>query len=108
MSRVSQDYVTSLPDIYREVLSAFPALEPSRKAGYGLAYQTLYEHLQDRHTLGEIIEACRQMQEGAAVEIKNKLFVHPTSLGEEIIAELTGKRAREPHVPPFPKPADGH
>jgi hypothetical protein len=108
MSRVSHDYVTSLPDIYREVLSAFPALEPSRKTGYGLAYQTIYEHLQDSRTLGEIIEACRQMQEGGAVEVKNQLFVHPTPLGEEIIAELTGQRAREPHVPPFPKPAGGH
>ena len=34
-------YAESLPPIYREILGAFPRLEPSRKQGYGLAFQTL-------------------------------------------------------------------
>src|ERR1043166_6857208 len=37
-------YAKSLPDIYRDILAAFPAIEPGRNAGYGLAFQTLAMH----------------------------------------------------------------
>src|SRR5439155_25538757 len=32
-------YAQSLPKIYREILAAFPRIEPNRKTGYGLAFQ---------------------------------------------------------------------
>lgn len=103
---ITPEYVEKLPPIYRDILAAFPAMEPTRKAGYGLAYQTLYERLRPHgHSLGEIILACKQMAEGGAVQIKNNIFVHPTPMGEEIIAALTGKEAAAPlTVPEFPVP----
>jgi hypothetical protein len=104
MSAVTQEYLQSLDVIYRDILGAFPKLEPGRKAGYGLAYQTLYEGLQQRYPLGLIIEACREMEKGGAVTIKNGFFVHPTELGEEIIASITGVRPAEQHVRPFSPP----
>ena len=54
-------YVATLPDIYREILAAFPRLEPNRKPRYGLAYQSIWADFQQRHlgiSLGELMAAC--------------------------------------------------
>jgi hypothetical protein len=59
MSDVTQKYANDLPPIYRDVLALFPEVEPARKAGWGLAYQTLAAHLSDKYSLGEIMQACR-------------------------------------------------
>ena len=104
MSTVTQEYVDSLPEIYRDILAAFPQLEPYRNAGDGLAYQTLYEGLQRKHSLGAIIQACEQMAKGNAVVMRAGIFVCPTEVGEEIIAALTGKKPSERRVPDFPTP----
>jgi hypothetical protein len=104
MGVVTQEYVQSLQPVYRDILAAFPALEPGRHAGFGLAYPTLYEALQDKYPMGEIVEACQNMAKGGAVEIRDNFFVYPTSLGEEIIAEITGRKATERRVPPFAPP----
>jgi len=100
---VTQEYVDNLPSIYRDILAEFPALEPSRKIGYGLAFQTLFEALKDKKwSFGQIMQACEKMELGGAVTIKNRIFVHPTTIGEEIIAELTGKHAVPESVDDFP------
>ncbi len=119
MSVVTKDYVESLPAIYRDILAAFPEVEPARNAGEGLAYQTLFaklreqgekgeslrEMMKSQWSIGEVVEACQKMQQGGAVEIKQGIFVCPTPLGEEMITLLTGTKPREPHVPDFPHPA---
>ncbi len=104
MGVVTQQYVQGLPAIYRDILAQFPMVEPARKAGWGLAYQTLAARLSGNYSLGEIMQASEKMAGGGAVEIKNRMFVHPTPLGEDIIALLTGKKAGEEHVPEFPSP----
>jgi hypothetical protein len=104
MSVVTEEYLKTVPSIYRDILAAFPKLEPSRKAGYGLAYQTLYETLRDRYSMGEIVEACEQMEQAEVVEIKDRFFVHPTEVGEQIIEGLTGHRAEKRRLPAFPLP----
>jgi hypothetical protein len=104
MPAVTQDYINSLDPIYRDILAAFPRLEPGRKAGYGLAYGTLFEGLQSRYSLGLIAEACQEMEKGGAVTIKNGFFVHPTALGEEIIAATTGVKPAEESIRPFSPP----
>jgi hypothetical protein len=102
---VTADYVKSLPDIYRDLLAAFPRFDPTRKVGYGLSLQSLYSALDGRYTLREIRLACESMARGGAVEIKNEIFVHPTPLGEELIAAVTRGAVPPPAVPPF-KPPD--
>jgi hypothetical protein len=102
---ITADYVKSLPDIYRDILAAFPRFDPTRKVGYGLAYQSLYSALNGKYSLGEIRLACENMAAGGAVEIKNEIFVNPTPLGEELIAAITGGTVPPPAVPPF-KPPD--
>ena len=124
MAAITKEYVDNLPQIYKDILAAFPEIDPARNAGEGLAYQTLFEQLrqspEEEHladyidaarkrawSLREVIEACRNMEQGGAVRIDHEIFICPTPMGEEIIALLTGKKAAEHHVDPFPTPAEG-
>ena len=99
-------YARSLPPIYRDILSAFPTIEPGRKAGYGLAFQTLAMHFANTgrsHGLGEVQEACKRLAESGFIEIKNGIFAHPTELGERLIAAASDKpRASNSGIPQLP------
>ena|SRR5215469_6327556 len=102
---VSVQYAKSLPKIYREILAAFPQFEPTRKAGYGLSFQSLYSALDGRYNLSEIKEACEQMARAGVMEIKHTIFAAPTPKGEELIVAITqGDPAPKSTVPPFPAP----
>src|SRR5260370_30552827 len=87
---VTDDYVKGLPEIYRDILAAFPRFDATRRVGYGLSYQSLYSALNGKYSLGEIRLACGRMAEGGAPEINNEIFAHPTPLGEEVIAAGPG------------------
>ena len=63
---VSEEYVKSLPEIYRDILAAFPQFDRTRKAGYGLSYQSLYSALNGKYSPGEIQLACESMAKGGA------------------------------------------
>ena len=98
-----ESYANSLPPIYREILAAFPRLDPSRKQGYGLAFQTLEVGLEG-FSLGDIILACKQLANRDIVKIKHEIFMHPTQLGERLIGILTGRSApRASQVPTLPE-----
>ena len=101
------EYVDRLPKLYREVLAAFPHIEPNRRKGYGLAFQSLMADFEERqvgYSLGEIILGCEELQKYGLVEIKHRIFVHPTARGEELISALTGHQAVAPHIDPLPPP----
>ncbi|MEX0867295.1 MAG: hypothetical protein WD030_08045 [Pirellulales bacterium] len=104
MSTVTQEYVAGLPDIYRDIFLAYSSLDPSRRHGQGLAFQSLYAELDGKYGLGEIQSACEQMAAGGAVEIRNRIFAHPTELGEQIIEQLAGREAPRGSIPPFVPP----
>jgi hypothetical protein len=99
-------YAKNLPPIYHDIMAAFLEIEPGRKAGYGLAFQTIAMHFANTkrgHGLEEVREACKQLAGSGFVEIKNDIFVHPTDLGEQLIAVVTGKpRASKFTVPQLP------
>ena len=102
-----KSYAESLPPIYREILAAFPRIEPARKQGFGLAFQTLSTDFESRHTgftLGEIIQACQALEQQHIVEIKHRIFAYPTQLGERLIGVLTGQHTPEVLVPELPSP----
>jgi hypothetical protein len=99
---VTDEYVNSLPAIYRDILAAYPQFDATRKAGFGLSYQSLYSALDGKYSPGEIQMACERMADGGVMEIKHEIFANPTPLGEELIAAITGKTLAEPAVPPFP------
>lgn len=88
------EYAKKLPLIYRDIMTAFPAVEPGRKAGYGLAFQTLTVHFintRREYSFGDAQEACNRLAAEGFLEIKHEIFAHPTPLGEELIATLTEK-----------------
>jgi hypothetical protein len=99
-------YAKGLPPIYRDILAAYPEIEPGRKAGYGLAFQTVAMHFANTrrpYGLGDVQEACRQLAAGGFFEIKNEIFAHPTDLGERLIAAVSGApRAPTTGVPQLP------
>ncbi len=98
---ITAEYVDHLPVIYRDILRAFWMFNPLRRPGYGVAFQTLYSVLSDKdYTLGEIHEACVQMQKGGVLEIRNDIFAHPTPAGDELIEFVN--RDRPSVVPEFP------
>jgi hypothetical protein len=101
---ISPEYVNSLPEIYRDILAAFPRFDPTRKAGYGLSYPSLYSALDGKYNLGQIRVACERMAEDGVMEIKNEIFADPTPLGEELIAAITGGHVPPPDVPAFIPP----
>jgi hypothetical protein len=99
-------YADHLPPIYRDILAAFPSIEPGRKAGYGLAFQTLAMHFvnEDRkYAFAEVQEACHRLAERGFFEIRNGIFAHPTDLGERLIATVTDRPpAAHSGVPQLP------
>jgi hypothetical protein len=101
---IDVEYVKSLPEIYGEILAAFPLFDPTWKAGYGLSYPSLYSALNGKYKLAEIRLACERMAEGGVLEIKNEILAHPTRLGEELIAAVTNGQVALPGVPAFVSP----
>lgn len=101
-----KEYAKKLPPIYRDIVAAFPRIEPGRKAGYGLALQTLAMHFANTgggHGLEEVREACLRLADSGFIEIKNGIFAHPTDLGEQLIAAVTERpRASSLSVPNLP------
>jgi hypothetical protein len=102
---ITSEYLDTLQQIYKDVLSAFHEFDPTRQDGDGLAFQSLYSVLAEKYTLGEIRTACLELEKGGAVQIKHEIFAHPTELGEELIEAITGKKPVT--LPPFvPPPRD--
>ena len=64
MSVVTKDYVDSLPEIYQDILAAFPEIEPARNAGEGLAYQTLFAKLREQGEKGESLPGDGEVDSG--------------------------------------------
>jgi hypothetical protein len=101
-----KEYAENLPRIYHDIMTAFPEIDPGRKAGYGLAFQTLAAHFTNNrrgYGLGEVVEACTHLANSGFLEVKNLIFAHPTDLGEQLIAAVTDKpvasHARVPQLP---------
>ena len=100
-------YAKELPPIYRDILAAYPEVEPGRRPGGGLAFQTLTIHFANRrieHGFVDVQEACERLAKAEILQIRNQIFAHPTELGERLIVALTGKRASERRIPELPQP----
>lgn len=104
MSTDLEAYAAELPDIYRDILAVFPTVDPGRKMGYGLAFQTIMVALNNRYSLGQIQLACSQLANYDLIEIRNGMFAHPTPLGEAVISKISGRAVPSSEIPPLPPP----
>ena len=102
---IDERYVQNLPDVYRDILAAYPRFDSTRHAGYGLSYQSLYSALEGKYHLGQIKTACENMAEVEIMEIRHSIFACPTTTGEELISAITGKTVPASDVPPIEPPS---
>ena len=104
---IDDQYIKNLPDIYRDVLEAYPQFNSTRIVGDGLAYRSLYSALADenkRYSLGQIKRACENMADVGLMVIKHSMFACPTPKGEELISAITGRMTPVSDVPPIEAP----
>lgn len=101
-----QSYAGRLPQIYRDILGAFPEIEPGRSAGSGLALQTLAAHFANTHRghdLGMVRAACIRLVKNGILEMRNGIFAHPTDIGERLISIVANKpMAPQAEIPELP------
>lgn len=102
MAYLPDSYIAEVPQIYRDILAAFPAIVPTRAKGDGLSVQTLHAELHEGYSLGAVHAACKELATKKFAEIKHGIFVHPTETGEELISKLTGGKIPPDIVPPLP------
>lgn len=101
-------YAEQLPQIYRDVLTAFQDATPGRRFGEPVALATLDKHLINqnrRYDAEETTLAVGKLVANGFLASANRFdFFQPTPLGEELIAAVTGRRAKQITVPDLPKP----
>lgn len=115
-----REYVGQLPPIYRDILAAYPELNPARKAGQGLAVVSFVdlfgvgeddfgnEFRDERYDEDEVVDAFRQLEERRFLSrdpVLGALRYAPTELGERLITLLTGRAPRPKGAPLLPQPA---
>lgn len=100
----------NLPEVYEELLKAFPEIAPGRVPGSGLAVPTLYAHLRDAHLqqhrdpwpISYVRLAVKQLAAKDIVQVQNQIFVFPTEQGENLITAVSGVLPEPQSPPPFP------
>ena len=107
-------YADQLPDIYRDVLSAFTTADPRRRYHGDLSLETILAHVHNRRQASgnaevydpqELMLALINLADaGFLVRVEPDPYYFPTEVGEELIAVLTGRRAPKLAVPDLPQP----
>ncbi|QDT38474.1 hypothetical protein [Stratiformator vulcanicus] len=99
-----KQYADELPPIYKDILRSFSRIDPNRRMGHGLAFQTIAADLTEKYGFGEIQAAGVRLVDVGLAEIKHGVFLHPTGVGEEVIACITGSLAPTDLVPMLSPP----
>lgn len=101
-------YAESLPDIYRMVLKALHAANPDRREGDGVHGYEFWQQLvavRSEYVRGDYAHALENLEASEFVRYDEEIgFYMFTPLGEDLMAAVTGKRAKKVVVPPLPKP----
>lgn len=113
-------YVEQLPPIYRDILAAYPAINPERKFGGSLMAMSLVDRLgpdiddqrgeffDAEYDEDEVLDALYQLEARHFLDRHPALGAasfSPTPLGERLITLLTGSTPRPKGAPPLPQPA---
>jgi len=102
------EYANKLPEVYRCILSSFPATNSRRRYGSGLTLGTIDTYLKSNYrpyvesdteiALGQLVE--RDFLEEASEPIP---YYTPTALGERLIMAITGVVPVPQTVPNLPE-----
>lgn len=102
-----REYADRLPAVYADILTAFQRADPDRYEGDGLLVGTLKARLatDTDYNPGVIGVALGRLAEGGFFHYEDYPGVYrPSRLGEELLAAVTGHRAKPFSVPDLPKP----
>jgi hypothetical protein len=101
-------YAESLPDIYRQVLTALHTADPDRRYGDGVVSYQLWQQLtavRSQYARRDYEFALQELEQSGFVRhLEDIPFWQVTELGEELLAAVTGRRAKKVVVPALPKP----
>jgi hypothetical protein len=101
-------YAETLPAIYREILGAMQNADPLRRYGGGIDPRGFWQELvgsRSEYTRGEYNYAVEQLEKRGFLGYDDSVgFYFPTDACEELMAVLTGKRAKTVEVPDLPEP----
>lgn len=104
------EYAAKLPQIYKDILAAFPRVSPNRWHGDALRVDAIRggqsgtELDAQRPSLRAIEVAIENMRDAEILDDNGFDTVFPTDLGERLIAALTGRMSPKPVIPPLPVP----
>lgn len=101
-------YADSLPDIYRQVLTALSDAAPDRRYGDGVMAYAVWQQLagvRSEYVRRDYSYALDELEQSGFLGFTDEINLWQiTPLGEELLAAVTGKRARKVTVPALPKP----
>jgi len=101
-------YADKLPAIYREILAAMQNSDPLRRYGGGIDPRGFWDQLtgsRSEYTRGEYSYAIEQLEKRGFLGYDDSVgFYFPTDACEELMATITGKRAKTVEVPDLPEP----
>ncbi|OWK45218.1 hypothetical protein [Fimbriiglobus ruber] len=104
-------YADQLPSIYRDVLTAIPEVSVNYRASLTFAIPVLVVYLNNHNPNYheyDILAAVDRLERQKFLTVDHGaegIFATPTTLGEELIATLTGKRPEgKAPFPDLPKP----
>ena len=113
-----RDYVAKLPQIYKDILCAFPKVNSRRRREEAVAESSLIGTVMDDHEnylADEVGEALHNFAESKMLTIETKQYltpggggthsyriIKPTPLGERLIKAQTGVAPLVKYVPKLP------
>jgi len=101
-------YADELPEIYREIVQAIQRADPERRYGHGISPRAVLSELAKSRlpfNRREFLTAVEQLMElGFLKDFDDGEFWLVTDLGEDLVATVTGLKAKRVEVPPLPKP----
>ena len=113
-----REYLDSLPQVYKDVLTSFVEIKQDRREGDGLTTQTILDHLSEKETPFRERDYQEAIEQFAAKGFFQNdprpqfgggffPFVHPSPICERLIASLTGEKAKPAKIPDLPVPVWG-
>ena len=104
-----REYAAKLPQIYKDLLAAFPKVDPDRRSGDPVAIFKLEEQLEsdDRDVRLEDVQSAfkKLVLQRFIRSIGGTTYCAPTPIGERLISVITNHVPRPATIPELPQPS---
>ena len=104
-----RDYAAQIPQIYKDLLAAIPAIDQNRRTGDPVPRLQLEDRLVDEGRDIRIADVQTAMDELMLQKfirfVSGSNYVVPTPIGERLITILTNHQPRPETIPKLPQPS---